>query len=148
MPVDFASLHTKAIFLNPAFLREMVRSRKSANETSSSVEIQVWDKMAYGGSVSPSKYFSFKVWTLIRRMVLRLRGSYGCQRNRRAGLAIDYSTDWACVSRASGVLGMFVMITSALQRGMYHLSSSEVLSVGSWQAWHDNERASSYNGII
>jgi hypothetical protein len=49
-------------------------------------------------------------------MVLRLRGSYGCQRNRRARLAIDFSTDWACVSHASDVLGVCVMITSALLR--------------------------------
>jgi hypothetical protein len=40
----------------------------------------------------------------------------GCKQNRRARLAIDFSTDWACVSHASGVLGVCVMITSTLLR--------------------------------
>ena len=68
-----------------------------------------------------------------------------CQ-SRRARLAIDFSTGWACVSRASGVLGVCIMITLALlrtettlERGIYHLSPGEGLSVGSWQAWHDSK---------
>jgi hypothetical protein len=37
-----------------------------------------------------------------------------CQQGRRTRLAMDFSTGWACVSHASDVLGMCVMITSAL----------------------------------
>ena len=39
-----------------------------------------------------------------------------CQQSRRARLAIDFSTGWACASHASDVLGACVMITSALLR--------------------------------
>jgi hypothetical protein len=39
-----------------------------------------------------------------------------CQQGRRARLSIDFSTGWACISHASDVLGMCVMITSALLR--------------------------------
>src|SRR2546421_10286021 len=38
-----------------------------------------------------------------------------CQ-SRRARRAIDFSMGWACVSRASDVLGVCIMITSALLR--------------------------------
>ena len=38
------------------------------------------------------------------------------QQNRRTRPAIDFSTDWACISHASDVLGVCVMITSALLR--------------------------------
>jgi hypothetical protein len=37
-----------------------------------------------------------------------------CQQGRRTRLAMDFSTGLACVSHASDVLGMWVMITSAL----------------------------------
>src|SRR5271168_2075529 len=39
-----------------------------------------------------------------------------CQQSRRARLALDFSTGWACLSHASDVLGMCVMITLALLR--------------------------------
>ena len=39
-----------------------------------------------------------------------------CQQSRRTRLAIDFSTGWACVSHASDVLGVCIMITSALLR--------------------------------
>jgi hypothetical protein len=44
---------------------------------------------------------------------LILAVSIECQQNRRARLAIDFSTGWACISHASDVLGSCVMITSA-----------------------------------
>jgi hypothetical protein len=37
-----------------------------------------------------------------------------CQQSRRARLAINFSTDWACVSHASDVLGVCVMVILAL----------------------------------
>src|SRR5271163_1286754 len=40
----------------------------------------------------------------------------GRQQSRRARLAIDFFTDWACVSHVSDVLGVCIMITSALLR--------------------------------
>src|SRR5271154_6206651 len=69
-----------------------------------------------------------------------------CQQNRKARLAMDFSTGWACISHASDVLGMCVMITSALLRTeterwreRYNVSRP----AGScrwvpWQAWHDS----------
>src|SRR3954469_7805707 len=39
-----------------------------------------------------------------------------CQQGRRTRLAIDFSTGHTCVSHASGVLGVCVMIISALLR--------------------------------
>src|SRR5271163_1534501 len=59
---------------------------------------------------------------------------------------MDFSTGWACVSHASDVLGVCIMITSPLLRTeterwreMCYLSSSEVLSAGflAGLAWHD-----------
>jgi hypothetical protein len=72
----------------------------------------------------------------------KLRSELGiCQQNRRARLAIDFSTNWACISHASDVLGACVMITSALLRAeterwreKYNASRKWV----PWQAWHDN----------
>ena len=39
-----------------------------------------------------------------------------CQQSRRTRLAIDFSTGCACVSHASGVLGVCVVIALALLR--------------------------------
>jgi hypothetical protein len=39
-----------------------------------------------------------------------------CQQSRRTRLAIDFSTGCACVSHASGMLGVCVMITLPLLR--------------------------------
>ena len=56
----------------------------------------------------------------IYRQALRLyetvlsKEHLSCQRGRRARLAIDLSTGCACVSHAFDVLGVCVMVTSAL----------------------------------
>ena len=42
--------------------------------------------------------------------------THSCQQNRRARLAIDFSTDLVCISHAFDVLGVWVMIASALLR--------------------------------
>jgi hypothetical protein len=70
-----------------------------------------------------------------------------CQQSRRARLAIDFSTGWACTSHASDVLGMCVMITSALLRTETERWREEYnvsRPAGSyrwvcWQAWHDTK---------
>src|SRR5271154_3534489 len=51
-----------------------------------------------------------------------------CQQSRRTRLAIDFSTDWACVSHASDVLGVCVMITSALLQLEPNLSARKMSS--------------------
>src|ERR1700722_17265208 len=68
-----------------------------------------------------------------------------CQQSRRARLAIDFSTGWACISHASDVVGVCVMITSALLRTETERWRKEYTisrPAGSyrwvpWQAWHD-----------
>jgi len=50
----------------------------------------------------------------IKRDQNAVLGHY-CRQGRRARLAIDFSTGCVCVSHASSVLGVCVMITSALQ---------------------------------
>src|SRR3954449_4651792 len=73
-----------------------------------------------------------------------------CQQGRRTRLAIDFSTGHTCVSHASGVLGVCMMITSALLRTETerwreesHLLSSSVVYPGGFLAglaglaWHD-----------
>src|SRR5277367_3126817 len=59
---------------------------------------------------------------------LNLRMSPWCQQNRRARLAIDFSTDWACILHASDVLGVCVMITSALLQLEPNLSARKMSS--------------------
>jgi len=58
----------------------------------------------------------------IYRQALRLyetvlnKEDLSCQRSRRARVAIDFSTGFACVSHAFNVLGVCVMVISALLR--------------------------------
>src|SRR3954468_2220436 len=86
---------------------------------------------------------------MMRREVaiqMQSRHYHSCQESRRTRLAIDFSTGYACVSYAPGLLGVCVMITSALLRTETerwreesHLLSSSAWSYpeGSWQSWHD-----------
>jgi hypothetical protein len=70
-----------------------------------------------------------------------------CQQSRRARLAMDFSTGWACFSHASDVLGVCVMITSALLRTETERWREEVTISRPawpyrwvpWQAWHDSQ---------